>query len=295
MIRLGNNLSEKQEIIKAYIQENTIEQVFVFYPDIFPLTIEQNGVPIETIVYKNIIMYKFFYRLLEVINDKTLLVFNECMRTQNRSDLTYNCAHHYCNQTSHIIIFEQLPFIEQNNDFMILLDLLNKGKYKGKSFDYNMLQNEDIKTKQIDFEFKSIDIKTTEAIQKKYENKKESLFDNLGNADPDTIPRQLHIYVGNFKKSEITDKNLYVARNKRFKKENIETYRDIIKAKQQEEYIIIDFPHRRIDFNDFLKTTRIKKLQFLNSGLKVDKYYMNELLSWIKRLEEFYAEANICR
>ena len=66
------------------------------------------------------------------------------MRTSNRSKLIYNCAHHYLNQTPHRIIFEYFPIIENYEDFMILLNFENKGKYKGKGFDYNF-KSEDIK------------------------------------------------------------------------------------------------------------------------------------------------------
>src|SRR5690554_5464799 len=129
MIRIGLNEEEKRHEVERYTQTHGITQVKVFYPDKFP--IDLGG---EHIEYKDIIEYKFFYRLLEEIDQDTLLVFNECLRTQKRSDLTYNCAHHYCNQTPHKIVFEHFPFIESKIDFMILLDFINKGKYKGKGF-----------------------------------------------------------------------------------------------------------------------------------------------------------------
>ena len=145
MIRIGLDNSYKQTEINNYLAKTNIKKIFVFHPVKFPLTIETD-IPVEYIEYADIIMYKFFYRLLEEIDNQVLLVFNECMRTQNRSDLTYNCAHHYAGQTSHKIIFERFPFIENNADFMVLLDMQNKGKYKGKSFEYGFLDEEDIKT-----------------------------------------------------------------------------------------------------------------------------------------------------
>jgi len=288
MIRLGLNDQEKQAVINDYLQHNEIKKIFVFYLAKFPLSFETN-IAIEHIEYADIIMYKFFYRLLEEIDNKTLLVFNECMRTQNRSDLTYNCAHHYCNQTNHKIVFEYFPFIEGPADFMILLDFINKGKYKGKSFDYQFLRDEDVKAKPIYFNLKTIDIAITERDRQKYELKKEQLFANLGNSDPDIIPRQLHIWAGNLKRQAISPAKQYVARNDRFKLPNVTTYKNV----EPGEYTIIDFPHRRIDFNDFLKVTGITNIRFINSGLKVDLYYINELKAWIERLGEFYAKASI--
>lgn len=288
MIRLGLNSLGKQSIINTYIKENAIKKIFIFYPDKFP-NVWEFPVPVEYIRHADIIMYKFFYRLLEEIDSNTLLVFNECLRTQNRSDLTYNCAHHYCNQTEHKIIFEYFPFIEDKDDFMILLDLINKGKYKGKSFDWQYLKDEDIKNKQINIIFSEIDCPITENDKMKYEKKKEELFNNLGNSDPDTIPRQLHLFTGNLKREAIQPDLKYVARNDRFKLSNITTYKET----KKENYIVVDMPHRRIDFNDFLKITGMTDIKFINTGLKVDLFYAKEFREWIERLEEFYAKTSL--
>lgn len=290
MICIGLTNTEKQEVIKQYLQQHNIAKVIVFYPEVFPLTIETN---IETryVEYKDIIMYKVFYPLLEIIDEKTLLVFNECMRTQNRSELTYNCAHHYCNQTPHKIVFEYFPFIEQPQDFMILLDFINKGKYKGKSFSYDFIHDENVKIKPAYYTVQTIEVPITDKDRANYEKEKEKLFDNLGMKDPDTIPRQLHIWAGNLKKKYIEAQNMYVARNKRFNLPNVITYKDATRG----DYIVIDFPHNRIDFNDFLKKTGMKHIIFLNTGLKVDLYYLNELKAWIERLGEFYAKTGVHR
>lgn len=290
MIRIGLTLEEKQAEIDQYLKQNEINKIFVFYPAMFPITFDvREDLKIEYIEYKDIIEYKPFYHLLEVIDTKTLLIFNECLRTQNRSDLTYNCAHHYANQTGHKIVFEYFPFIEQNADFMILLDLQTPGKYKGRSFDYQYLQEEDIKANPQHITLETIDLSLSAADIKKYEKKKEQLFDNLGNSEPDTIPRQLHVWAGNLKKSIIDPKLNYVARNARFKLDNVTTYKNI----EAKEYILIDIPHRRIDFNDFLKRTDMQHIYFINSKLKVDLYYISELEHWIERLGEFYAKASL--
>lgn len=73
---------------------------------------------------------------------------------------------------------------------------------------------------------------------------------------------------------------------------NIKTYADI-KYGDREEYIVIDFPHRRIDFNDFLKKTRQKNIVFINSNFRVDLYYLTELERWLLMLEEFYDKASV--
>jgi len=289
MIRIGMEDDEKKRVIDSYVAENDIRKVFIFYYKDFPLEYDNADKEVEHVEYADIIMYKFFYRLLEEINNNVLLVFNECMRTQNRSDLTYNCAHHYCNQTKHKIVFEYFPFIEDNADFMILLDLLNKYKYKGKSFRYELLSGEDILVVPKSFTIRTIDISITQKDVEKYEKLKEDLFNNLGESDPDTIPRRLHVWAGNLKKSCIKPDLLYVARNKRFKLPNVMTYSET----EERDYIIIDMPHRRIDFNDFLKKTKMRDIVFINTGLKVDLYYINDLREWAERLGEFYDQASL--
>lgn len=290
MIRIGLNDEEKHKTITDYINKNGIRKMFVFYYKDFTIRYDNSVVEVEHIEYSDIIMYKVFYRLLEEIDNNILLVFNECLRTQNRSDLTYNCAHHYCNQTRHKIVFEYFPFIEDNADFMILLDFLNKYKYKGKSFSYNLLSEEDIMIVPKHFTVKPIGIQITQKEIDKYEKLKENLFANLGESDPDTIPRRLHVWAGNLKKPYIRPEVLYVARNRRFNLPNVITYKDV----KMGDYIIIDMPHRRIDFNDFLKKTKMQDIAFINSGLKVDLYYIDNLREWIGRLGDFYAQANIC-
>jgi hypothetical protein len=289
-IYIGFSLFDKQKVIANYCATNRITKVYFFSSEEFKINLDL-PVPIEYISYSDIIMYKTFYRLLEEIDDDKLLVFNECMRTQNRNDLTYNCAHHYCNQTPHKLVFEYFPFIEQPEDFMILLNFINKSKYKGKSFDYQFIRDEQAVIVPAKIKPYSIDVGVTEKEKQLYQQKKEQLFCNLGQADPDTIPRQLHNYVGAFKKRFLEPEQLYVARNSRFGLSNVISYSDV---EAYQDYIIVDFPHRRIDFNDFIKKTMMHDVYFVNTGLKVDNYYFNELKSWVTRLEEFYAKAGVC-
>lgn len=291
MIRIGLAHHQKQIEVERYLAHHPeINRMFVFYFKKFPVHLQlPEDMPVEYVEYADIIEYEYFYRLLEVIDKNTLLVFNECLRTQKRSDLTYNCAHHYANQTRHVIVFEYFPFIENASDFMILADYQTPGKYKGRSFDYQFLHDEDVSCISHELAITSLDCPISPKEIARYEHKKKQLFESLDQGDPDTIPRQLHLFAGNFKKSVIIPWCQYVARNDRFKLPNIRTYKDAVDS----DHIIVDFPHRRIDFNDFLKSTGMHNIQFVNSGLKVDIYYLNELYAWNKRLGEFYAQASV--
>lgn len=290
MIRIGLSDRQKCKEVERHLQEHPeIKKIFCFYFKDYPLSLK-TGVEVEHIEYSNIIKYKYFYRLLEEIDESGLIVINECMRTQKRSDLAYNCAHHYLNQTPHRIIFEFFPIIDSKDDFMILLDFENKGKYKGKSFDYVYLQTEDVKVKPFPVRIKALPVEASEVDRKRYEKKKQQLFDSLGNKDPDNIPRALQLLAGDLKKKAIDSGKLYVARNKRFKLPNVYSYGEITGPGK---YILIDTHFRRLNFNDFLKSTKMNVISYLSTTLPIDTAILNEFATWKARLDAIYAQASI--
>lgn len=291
MIRVGLNLREKQEVLDRYLEEHEIRKVFVLYfkklrPE-FRIDIDH-----EYIEWDEIILYRFFYRLLEEIDDRCLIVVDELMRTQNRSELTYNCAHHYLNQTPHKIIFEYFPFIEDREDFMILLDFENKGRYRGHGFSFDHFEGVDIAVKHNPIEFIVSSVPMNAIQEAEYEEEKERLFASLGSKHPDTIPRNLHVFVGRWKKPHLRWDEKYLARNGRFNMDNIVTYQQL----PTDERILIDFPVRRLELNDYLKRSRARMIEFISAGLSVDQYYENSFRDWLTRVGEFCAEASLhCR
>lgn len=287
-IMLGLDNRYKAQEIAAYAAANGVRQVYIFYPERFPL--DYPGA--RLVEYREIIMYRTFYPLLEEIGPDSLLVFNECLRTRNRNDLTYNCAHHYCNQTPHRLVFEHFPFIENTDDFMILLDLINKNRSRGKVFNWQFIAEEQITCHPRRITSAAVSVPVASRFLAEYERKKEELFAGLGESDPDTIPRQLHNWAGKFKKGAVCPDRFYVARNDRLKLSSVVTYREVRPGR---EYAVVDFPHRRLDFCDFLKTTGQERVDFLATPFKVDRYYYDELTAWIARLEEFYAQAGLCQ
>ena len=291
MNRIGLNYEEKQKVINDYLNKHNINKIKCFYFKKFKYEYDVNC-EIEYIEYSDIEMYKFFYRLLEEIDENTLIIIDECMRTQNRNELIYNCAHHYLNQTKHRIIFEYLPFIEDTKDFMILMDFNKPNKYKTKSFEYDFLYAEDILVKPIIYKLNVINIGHTEKELQRYNKKRDSLFNNLGLKDPNTIPRNLQLVAGNLKKKIVEENKLYVARNKRFKLDNVVSY-DYVAPNTK--YIIIDFHFRRLNMNDYLKKTKSTDLQYISTGLSIDNVLIDEFNNWTRRLKEFYDKASIYR
>ncbi|HKW21342.1 MAG TPA: hypothetical protein VJO13_08205 [Ktedonobacterales bacterium] len=287
MIRIGLSQHDQRRVVASYLAEHTITRVVVFAPKAFPFAVVvPEGVAYQSFDYTDIILYKVFYPLLEVIDERTLLIFHACLRTRDRNDLTYNCAHHYANQTRHVIVFEPFPFLEDADDLMILLDYQTPGKYKGRGFDARFLADEDVRCARWPLRVETMACAVTVRDRERYEQKRRQLFDALGSGDPDTIPRQLHLFAGGFKRGAIQPDRRYVARNSRFKLPNVVPYRDV---RAGEEYAAVDFPHRRIAFNDFLARTGQTTIRFLHTGLRVDEYYLGELRAWLARLETVYA------
>ncbi len=291
MVIIGLKKLKKQQEIQRYVDEHNIRKTYIFYFKKFKYEYNLKNTEVEYIEYSDIIMYKYFYRLLEEIDGNCLIVCDEIMRTQNRSDLTYNCMHHYINQVDgNVIVFEYLPIIDDKENMMILLDLNTPQKYKGKSFDYNLLQVEDVRIKPVRLKFNWNNISTTDKQKEKYNKKRDNLFDTLGNKDPDTIPRALQLLAGDYKKTCIENDKLYIARNKRHKLDNVFSYNDEIKKGY---YIIIDTHYRRLDFIDFLKKSEMTKLDYIATDLSIDNIVMNSLTTWKARLDSIYAKANI--
>lgn len=290
MIRIGLNEKQKQEEIKKYVKENNIKNVIVFSPKNMFMKLPKMDIPIRQIDYDEIIMYRTFYPLLEEIGKNHLLIANELMRDKNRNCLTYNCYAKYTNQTEHRIAFNYFPIISERRDIMILIDFINSQQHKGFGINNVDISKYDIKCIRKDIELSIVDIPLPESALDEYNEEKERLFDKLGNKSPDTIPRNLHIWTGKFKKPFLNDSEVYIARNKRFKQKNIFVYKEAVPGLK---YIIIDIPFRRLEFNDFLRTTGQEDLQYLSTGFGVDKVYIKDLKDWIKEVENIYAETGV--
>ena len=137
MICIGYNNHQKCKQIKHYISQNDIRKIYVFCPEKMQSNLLINA---EYISYKNIIEYEYFYRLLQEIDQYTLLIIDECLRTQNRNDLTYNCLRHFINQSGHILVFQYLPMIDSVEDFMILFDFDSKSQWKREKFSVDIIK-----------------------------------------------------------------------------------------------------------------------------------------------------------
>ena len=284
-INIGFNRKQKEEAIGMYTAEHPeIKHIIVFYPDKW----EHLGIEAEYIPYSEIIMYRTFYPLLEKIDSTYLLVYDECMRTKNRNDLTYNCAHKYNNQTEHVMVFEFFPFIEEPEEFMILADMIDHVRMKGRHYDGSVLDEIPTVSAGHDIKLDRMDVAIPDGAAEKYEREKTKLFENIGKKDPDTVPNALEIFVGKWKKPDFEGE--YVARNKRYKADNVSTFAE---HKPRKEAVLIDLPLRRRDFNDFVKLSGCKEMKFMHTGLGVDNFLFDRYSAWIKEVTAFDENAGL--
>lgn len=284
MIYIGYQDENKKNIIADYQAEHEITKLVVLYPAGFPLPIADA----DAIEYAEIIMYRTFYRLLQEIGPDTLIVINECLRTQNRYDLTYNCIRNFLNQTKHQIIFQHLPQIDTVEDFMILFDFDTGSQWKREKFNAELVRsNAKVQVNRLPVQFNPIDVATDEKTKRQYVAEKEKLFASIGTSDPHTLPRNLYLVSGKAKAARIDPFKRYVARNQRLKLGNVATYENANEGDAP--YTIIELPHRFIEFSDFIKRANQVEFDVMVADLKVDAWYMERYQAWRDRLNATYA------
>jgi len=301
MIYLGLRKEEKENVIVRYMSEHNIKHVVLISPEKF-IAPEIDGA--DNVTYKDTEMYVTFYRLLQEIDEHTLIVVNECLRTQNRYYLKYNCIRHYLLQAGHQLIFQQLPIIDTQDDFMILFDWDTKSQWKNRKFNKRLIrENVQVEGRSLDIRFNRIDVPTLEKTKKQYVKQREKAFNELGARDPHIVPRNLYLIGGKDKKAyiEMQDSRqlslfsdnghlkdcLYVARNGRLGN-GVLTYRTV--EQSDKPIVIVDLPHRFIDYSDFVQETWQEQSDVLVADLKVDEWYYQRYADWAKRVDDTYAD-----
>lgn len=289
MIYLGTHSEDKPGIVGDYVRKNSIRRVVVISSVSFPTP--DAG---EVISFPDVIKYVVFYRLMQEIDGRTLLVIDECLRTQNRYELAYNCVRNFLNQTSHQIIFQFFPLIDGRDDYMILFDFDTRSAWKRRPFDKALVSRRPPEVVNRSVSFSALDVQTSDKTRAKYEAERERLFSALGARDPNTIPRNLYLIGGQDKIVVVNDNPdvSYVARNGRLRAKhgNVFTYRDDPLGQVS----IIELPHRFLDFTDYAtfmaQEFGQRAYPVLVADLKVDRWYMERYQQWSERLDGLYTD-----
>lgn len=131
MIYCGADNLTKISLIQKKIKENNCTKIFVVGED-FDFDF---GIPIDVVSFQDCIKYVHFYRFLGGIDANSLFIMNEAMQSNNRYILNYNCIRRYARQTSHRLIFQGLPLIDDRKDFMILWDMIQPNPFMKEAYD----------------------------------------------------------------------------------------------------------------------------------------------------------------
>lgn len=202
-----------QENLKSiYIGETNKLGVISKYTDYTKILIigdNIGGIPfdnVENIKYSDTIRYVFFYRLLTEINDNTLIILNNILRSDNRHCLEYNCIRRYCIQTNKVVVFNYYPIKSKKEDFMILYDMIQPNPFWKEQYRY-ITNFKNVIIGNIEFNVNIIDnIKVTTKQYEDYQLLKEQEILNI-KKDPYIVPRRLLKHVDKVRgKSDKLDK-----------------------------------------------------------------------------------------
>lgn len=288
MILLGLGDAAKDAEIARYAAEHQIRKVVVLAPEKYRRPC--SFMPSESIEWAEIIQYKFYYRLLAEIDGSTLVVVNECLRTQNRHDLTYNCIRLFIAQTPHVLVFQHLPLIDTWEDFAVLFDFATKSRWKREKIGADLLREATVRVAPVPLELHAIPVQVDAKTRTAYEKEKAALLADVRSdpgKDPHNIPRNLYLCGGKAKLGHVDPAIAYLGRNERFKLANITTYKE--PAYPSAPYVVFELPHNFIDLADFLALSRQARLDVLVADLKVDRWYFDRYQAWAQRLRDAYA------
>ncbi len=295
MILLGLSPAERAEAIRARAAEVQASKVYVISPARFHLPghvemtnpeTECDGRPGLFIDWPSVILYRYYYRLLQEIGPDTLLVVNEGLRTQNRHDLAYNCIRAYANRTPHILVLSTFPIIDQPDDVMTLIDWVTRSKWKRDPFDPSMLSEVEVRGRVPVPTFEAVHVEVDQRTRDAYAAEKAKVLAELradGDKDPHVLPRALHLVSGRAKLAHVRPGVSYLGRNNRFRVEGLETWRDVA---TEGERTAFELPHNLIDVADALAVTRATHVPVLVADTKADRWYFERVQGWAGRVRD---------
>ena len=184
MIFIGQG-NDRKAIVSDYARSHGIGKICVFGDEL-----ELSGFEVFHTSYGDSIMYSHYYKYLEFTQNDTLFVWNDCLKTTRQSELAYNCIRHCAEQTSHRLVFNEMPLISSREDFMILYTLLEPNPFvRAKFDDFEAFHNVDFGGFRMPaitpFEFVA-----TDAQKERYQALKEATIKAV-RRDANIIPRRL--------------------------------------------------------------------------------------------------------
>ena len=299
MIHLGLDDAAKGEVVARYRAEHAIRKVYVLSPERFappfaPVkmddpTTQGGGVEGVYLEWSAIIQYRYFYKLMQEVDGETLVVVNECLRTQNRHDLTYNCIRNFLQQTTHVLVFQYLPILDTWNDFAILFDFATKSRWKREAIGVDRLAEATVRGVAIPLELHPVPVAIDAATRAAYAREKAVLLAEVRSdpgKDPHLIPRNLYLVSGKAKLAHVAAGGAYLGRNQRLKIHGLATYKEA--SYPRTPYTVVELPHAFGDLADVLTLSRQTRLEVLVADLPADRWYLELYQAWLGRLRDAY-------
>lgn len=299
MIYLGLDDAGKAEVFSAYCAAHAITKVYVLSPARFAPSFAaehmtdpathgdgRRGLYID---WPDLILYRYYYKLLQEVDHSTLVVVNECLRTQNRNDLTYNCVRNYLNRTSHVLVFQHLPIIDTIEDFMVLFDFATQSRWKREPFRQDLLGEAKVHVAGEALSIEAVRVPVDDKIRAAYAAEKAALLADVRSdpdKDPHQIPRNLLLVSGKAKLRAVDPARRYVGRNNRFKLPNLETYRDVAGAGP---HVSLELPHNFLDMADMLTVSRQRTIEAIVADTKTEEWYLRRFQDWTQRVNDAQA------
>lgn len=176
---------DKSKIILDYIENKEISKIYIIGE---PIEIDTT-IPIEVAPWSKIEYYVWYYKLIQEINQSVLVILNEVLLKQNRSDLKYNCIRNYIKQTKHRLVFNYYPIIKNREDFMILYDMITDNPFLKEKYKYQT-HFENVEIHNFIFDLHVEEITLPSKVEEEYEIEKEKVIGEV-KKDADIIPRRL--------------------------------------------------------------------------------------------------------
>lgn len=295
MIAIGLDDADKAAIVAQYVASRAIRKTYVLSPARFAPSFanvrmldpqaDGDGRAGVFIDWPDIQRYVFFYKLMQSVDKDTLVVVNECLRTQNRHDLTYNCIRNYLNLTPHVLVFQSLPIIDTWDDFGVLFDFATGSRRKRERVTAAHLREVEVRLAALAPAFAEVPVYVDAKTRAAYDRDKAKLLAEVRNdpsKDPHNIPRNLYLLGGKAKAARVDDAHSYLARNDRLKRGNVHTYRE--ERYDAGPYRVLEFPHNVGDFADVVTLMRQTSFDVLVADLKVDRWYLDRYQAWAGRV-----------
>lgn len=284
-IHLGLRPSDKADLIAQHTHQHDIKKIVVCSPERFQFDLVALSCPVQWVDWPEIIMYRTFYPLLQEIDQRTLVVVNECLRTQDRYDLAYNCIRHYLNQAGHVLVLQWLPCIDTMQDFMTLFDFATGSRWKRTGWDIDPPEPVTLQITERTPVVTPIQVPTDARLRAAYDAERSKLFAGLGAKDPHTLPRNLYMVGAKARAAHAPPASSLLGRNT---KSGAAPYKADRYPAQP--YTVLDLPHNPIDLADVSALTGQTHFHVLACDLKADRWYIERYTQWAQRIADGYAD-----